>query len=211
MWGKAQVRSWDGREYFITFLDEYSDEAFVSLMRTKSEALARYRAYEAWAKTHRGVTEVQFLQSDRGGEYTSAEFNSHLAEHGTLRNLTVHDSPQSNGKAERLNRTLAEHARALLFDAGLPKFLWGEAILYPAWLRNRTTSKNTPGSTPHERGTGQKPNLGNVPCFGATCWVLQEKVGKLDPKSKPGRWVGYELQSKGHKIYWPDRRTVSVE
>ncbi len=211
VWGKAQVRSWDGKEYFITFLDEYSDEAFVSLMRTKSEALAHYRAYKAWAKTHRGVTEVQFLQSDRGGEYTGAEFNSHLAEHGTLRNLTVHDSPQSNSKAERLNCTLAEHARALLFDAGLPKFLWGEAILHAAWLRNRTTSKNTPGSTPHERGTGQKPNLSNLPCFGVTCWMHQENVGKLDPKSKPARWVGYELQSKGHKVYWPDRHTVLVE
>ena len=107
VWGKSQVHTWDGKEYFITFLDESSDKAFVSLMCTKSEALSRYRAYEAWAKMHRGVTEVQFLQSNRGGEYTSAEFNSHLAKHGTLRNLTTYDSPQSNGKAERLDHTLA--------------------------------------------------------------------------------------------------------
>ena len=33
------------------------------------------------------------------------------------------------------------HARTLLFDAGLPKFLWGEAILHAAWLRNRTKDR----------------------------------------------------------------------
>ncbi|CDO71000.1 hypothetical protein BN946_scf184844.g4 [Trametes cinnabarina] len=211
VWGKAQVCTWDGKEYFITFLDDHADEAFVSLMRTKGEALSRYRAYEAWVKSHRGVQEIKTIQSDRGGEYTSREFVEHLEKHGTTRRLTIHDSPQQNGKAERLNRTLVEHARALLFDAHLPKFLWGEAVLHACWLRNRTSGKNTPGTTPHEVATGEKPDLSNLPRFGAKCWILQQNIGKLDPKLKPGRWIGYSLESKGHKIYWPERRTVSIE
>ncbi|PIL33575.1 transcription factor [Ganoderma sinense ZZ0214-1] len=211
VWGKATVRTWDRKEYYITFLDDYSDEAVVSLMRNKSDALARYRAYEAWVKVHRGVTAIEELQSDRGGEYTGHEFTAHLESQGTVRRLTVHDSPQQNGKGERLNRTTAEHARALLFDARLPKFLWGEAVLHSTWCRNRTTSKNTPGSTPHKLATGEKPDLSQLPRFSATVWVHQEGVGKLDPKSKPGRWVGFDLESKGHRIYWPECRTVSVE
>ena len=180
-------------------------------MKNKSDAHDRYRTYEAWAKTHRGVAAIEELQSDRGGEYLGHEFTAHLEAEGTTRRLTVHDSPQQNGKAERLNRTLSERARALLFDARLPKFLWGEAILHAAWLRNRTSSKNTPGTTPHELATGEKLNLADLPRFGATAWVLQEDDGKLEPKSKAGRWVGYDQQSKGHRIYWPERRTVSIE
>ncbi|OJT06657.1 Retrovirus-related Pol polyprotein from transposon TNT 1-94 [Trametes pubescens] len=181
MWGKAQVRTWDGKEYFITFLDDHADEAFVSLMRTKSEALSRCRAYEAWVKSHCGVQEIKTIQSDHGGEYTSHEFVEHLEKHGTTRRLT------------------------------LPKFLWGEAVLHTCWLRNRTSGKNTPGTTPHEVATGEKPDLSHLPRFGAKCWILQQNVGKLDPKSKPGRWIGYSLESKGHKIYWPECRTVSIE
>ncbi|KAL7278122.1 hypothetical protein ACG7TL_008093 [Trametes sanguinea] len=173
VWGKAQVCTWDGKEYFVSFLDDATDEALVSLIW--------YRAYEAWAKAYRSVNEIKTVQSDRGGEYTSCEFVEHLEKHGTTRRLM------------------------------LPKFLWGEAILHSAWLRNRTTSKNTPGTTPHELATGEKPDLSNLLRFSARCWVLQQNTGKLDPKSKPGRWVKYSLESKGHKIFWPEHRTVSIE
>ncbi|CDO74006.1 hypothetical protein BN946_scf185043.g55 [Trametes cinnabarina] len=176
-------------------------------MGEEDEEQSKSKRPSQWTLEH----QRSFAGLKRQSEYTSREFVEHLEKHGTTRRLTVHDSPQQNGKAERLNRTLAEHARALLFDAQLPKFLWGEAILHSAWLRNRTTSKNTPGTTPHELATGEKPDLSNLPRFGARCWVLQQNTGKLGSKSKPGRWVGYSLESKGHKIFWPERRTVSIE
>ena len=43
------------------------------------------------------------LHSDRGGEYLSEEFSKHLKRTGTIRRLTVHDTPEYNGVAERLN------------------------------------------------------------------------------------------------------------
>ena len=39
---------------------------------------------------------------------------------GTMREFTVHDSPQQNGVAERGMRTQAEQAHALLLSSGLP-------------------------------------------------------------------------------------------
>ncbi|KAJ3017757.1 hypothetical protein NUW54_g512 [Trametes sanguinea] len=117
VWGKAQVQTWDGKQYFIMFLDDYSDEVFVSLMRNKSDTFAKYRVYEAWVKVHRGVAAIGELQSDRGGEYLGNDFSAYLESQGTIQRLTVHDPPQQNGKAERLNCTLIKHTRALLFDA----------------------------------------------------------------------------------------------
>ncbi|KAF9799838.1 hypothetical protein IEO21_10490 [Rhodonia placenta] len=211
VWGKAPIRTLAGKEYYVLFLDDHTDEAVVMLMSRKSDTFSRYKTYNAWVKAQRGVSVIQELQSDRGGEYISDEFSAYLEGEGTVRRLTSHDSPQQNGKAERLNRTVVEHARALLFDADLPKALWGEAVMHAVWLRNRTTTRNTPGSTPHERAAGMKPDLRSLPRFGSPVWVHVDAASKLDPKSRQGRWVGFDAQSKAHRIYWPDRHTVSIE
>jgi hypothetical protein len=50
--------------------------------------------------------------------------------------VTVHDTSEQNGIAERLNRTLLEHACAMLFTAGLPRFLWLEAVRHAVYLKN---------------------------------------------------------------------------
>lgn len=99
----------------------------------------------------------------------------------------------------------------MLLDSKLPKFLWVEAVKHAAYLRNRTTTKNTIGSTPHERATGEKPNLAKIPRFGCEVWVHIEAPSKLDAKSKAARWVGFDEQSKAHRVYWPEKRSISVE
>ncbi|KAJ3473669.1 hypothetical protein NLI96_g12886 [Meripilus lineatus] len=211
VWGKSQVKTLGGKEYFVTFTDDATDEAVVFLMSKKSDTFTKYKFYEAWAKTQRGAKGIKELQSDRGGEYSSNEFKEYLASNGTIQRLTAHDSPQQNGKAERLNRTLVEHTRAMLIDAELPKSLWGEALMHATFLRNRTTTRSTPGSTPFEKATGNKPNLASVPRWGSKVWVLVENSGKLDPKSVEGRWVGFDSESKAHRVYSEAKRTVSVE
>jgi transposase InsO family protein len=77
---------------------------------------------------------IKMLFSDRGGEYTGKEFEGYLANPGTKHQLTVHDTPQQNGVAERLNCTLVEKARAMLYESKLPKFLWGYAVLHANYI-----------------------------------------------------------------------------
>lgn len=62
--GKTQVRLWNGKDYFISFINDYSDEITVSLMRTKGEASMCYKVYEAWIKSHCGAKGIKTLQSD---------------------------------------------------------------------------------------------------------------------------------------------------
>ena len=52
---------------------------------------------------------IKTLFTDRGGEYTSKEFEEYLAKKGTKHRLTMHDTPEQNGVAERLNRTLVKN------------------------------------------------------------------------------------------------------
>jgi len=194
------VKSLGGKEYFVLFLDDKSDEVTVEMMVHKSETLKRYKHFVAWAKRQRGVKTIGEFQCDRGGEFMSNEFTAFLKDEGTIRRLTVHDSPPQNGKSERQMRTLVEHTRATLLDAGAPKFLWAECLAHVVYIRNRTTTKNTPGSTPHEIATGEKPNLSALPRWYSEVWVMIEGAGKLEAKSKEGHWVGYDTQSKGHRI-----------
>ena len=58
----------------------------------------------------------------------SGEFISYLKSEGIRHELTVPKTPQQNGVAERMNRTLMETVRSMLSDAKLPHKLWAEAL-----------------------------------------------------------------------------------
>ena len=90
---------------------------------------------------------------------------------GTERRLTTHDTPQHNGVAESLNRRLLERVRAVLHSSQLPKFLWGEAIKFIVWLKNRVITRALGKVTPHEQLYGSKPDLSGVPEWGRPVWV----------------------------------------
>lgn len=96
------------------------------LLRTKDEAFAKYVSYEARLFTHNNVA-IKSVHSDRGGEFTGHEFLAHLSRTGTIQKLTVHDTPEHNGAAERVHQTIFNIVRCLLISSGLPRFLWGKA------------------------------------------------------------------------------------
>ena len=148
-------------------------------MTTKDEVFKTYLKYEAWCKTQCKVDAIEVLHTNRGGEYLSDEFTAHLESKGTVRKLTVHDTPAHNGVAERRNRTIVERIRALLHSSGLPKFLWGEAARHVVWLLNRTSTKAVDGMTPYEAAFGKKPNLSGVWRWGEKVWVRVEGGDKL--------------------------------
>jgi hypothetical protein len=56
-----------------------------------------------------------------------------------------------------------------------------------------------------------KPDLSDLPEWGTKVYVLKANGGKLDAKTEEGRWVGYSDVSKGHRVYWPGKRWVTVE
>ena len=141
----------------------------------------------------------------------SKAFTDHLESKGTTRSVTVHDSPQQNGVAERLNRTLAEHMRAMLIPSALPSSLWGEALMHAVWLKNRTATRALPNTTPYEQSTGRKPDLSALREFGCKAYVRVEGQSKLESRTRVGHFVGIDSESKAYRVYWPDTRQVSVE
>jgi len=195
----------------MSFTDDFSRETTIKFLKLKSEALTAFKQYEAAITRQHPGTQLRTLRSDRGGEYLSAEFDQYLLDRGITRQLTVHDSPQQNGIAERLNRTLVEHARAMLLAKNLPKFLWAEAVSYATWLKNRLPSRAIPGHTPHELVHHTKPNLALAREFGTPVYVHLHDAGKLEAKADAAIFVGIDDQSKGYRVFWPGKHRVTVE
>ena len=59
--------------------------------------------------------------------------------------------------------------------------------------------------------TGKKPNLARLQEWGTKVWVHDKSGSKLDGRSRIGRWVGFEEASDAHRIYWSEKRSVTVE
>ena len=174
------------------------------------EAFDTYKQYEAWVNTQLSA-KIKTLHSDCGGEYLAGDFKTYLKSKGTISKLTVHDTLQHNGVAERRNRTIVERIRALLHVSSLPRTMWEEAAHHVVWLMNRTRTKAVRGTTPFEAAFGKKPDLSEVREWGEKVWVRLEKGTKLGGRVKEGRWMGISDESKGVRVYWPDKKTVSTE
>ena len=179
LWGPSLVATIGGRKYYVTFTDDHTRYTTASLLRTKDQALQAYKAFANWAQTqHRA--RIKRLHSDRGGEYMGNEFTQFLQNQGTEQRLTTHDTPQHNGIAESLNWRILEHVHAMLHHAKLPKSLWGEAVLFAVWLKNRTTTKALRNMMPFEKFNKFKPDLSGVPEWGQQVWAHSTDGTKLD-------------------------------
>jgi hypothetical protein len=80
--------------------------------------------------------------TDRGGEYLSNLFDEYCKECGIIHETTAPYIPQSNGVAERKNRTVCDLANALLQSSGMPDIWWGEAVLTECYVLNRLPPRN---------------------------------------------------------------------
>jgi hypothetical protein len=105
-----------------------------------------------------------------------------------------------------------EKVRAMLHASGLPKSLWGVAVMHATWLKNRSSTRALPkGKTPYELLYGKKPDLGGLCEFGAKVWVHDEGNNKLGARVGIGRWIGFEDYSSGSYIYWSDTGKITIE
>ncbi|KAJ2994795.1 hypothetical protein NUW54_g7491 [Trametes sanguinea] len=141
----------------------------------------------------------------------STEFSEYLASRGTLRKLTTHDTPEYNGVSERVNRTLMEKVRAMLHASALPNNLWGEAAHHAMYLKNRTPTRALDGRTPYEAFWGKKPNLAHLHPWGCEVRVHSPGGSKLASRATAARWVGFDEETDAHRIYWPERRAITIE
>ena len=207
--GPMQVNSLGGCKYFVTFIDDFSRYADLYFVSNKSEVFSVFQQYKARVENHTGNS-IGTLRSDGGGEYMSNEFQDYLRACGIKHQVTVRYTPQQNGCAERYNRTVCESARAMIFDANLPKSFWAEAVYTSVYVRNRLPTAALKNATPHQLWFGTKPDISHLRVFGSLAYahIPDELRRKLDPKAEVMVFVGYSRQSKAYRLYDPASKQV---
>lgn len=178
-------QSLGGAEYFVNFIEEYSDYTIVQQIKKKSEVLHAFKQFHRWFERLYSCT-VKRLVCDNGGEYLACQ--SYLDEVGIVRVPHPPYTPELNGVAERANRTLMESACSILYHAKMPPAFWAEAVVQSADIRNRFQGPLGSPKTSYELLTGSKPLVDHLRVFGSTVWVLlpRKKRSKLDSKSVQG-------------------------
>jgi len=124
----------------------------------------------------------------------------------------IRNQPESNGKAERSNRTILERAKILLHSSGLPTKFWAEAAACSSHISNVTPRKNK-NKTLFELFFNMKPNVSYLRAFGCVAYyhIPKEKRGKLELPGKVGIMIGYSCERRGYRIYNPEKKQVLEE
>jgi transposase InsO family protein len=82
------VKSLGGSLYYVTFLDDYSRNTWLYLLKTKDEVFNKFKEFEAEIENLTSK-KIKTLRTNNGGEYTSKEFVSFCKSTGIRRELTV--------------------------------------------------------------------------------------------------------------------------
>lgn len=200
--------SFDGYEYFVTFMDVYTHFSIVFLLKKKSEVFEKFVEYEALATSHFGLKIGSFM-CDNGKEYINSSVIDFCKKQGIrMLNTVPYNHPQ-NGRAERLNRTLEDLARTVLGKSGTPKSFWSEAVLYANYCLNRLPTSAT-GKVPASVWYNRDADYSKLRPFGCVCYVHipKEKRSKFDSHSQKGIMVGYA--EVGYRVYDLESRKVVV-
>ncbi|KAH9682681.1 hypothetical protein KPL71_027445 [Citrus sinensis] len=197
LWGPSQTVSLGGAKYFLSFIDDYSRMVWVYVLKGKDEVFDRFKQWKALVETQSG-RKIKRLRTDNGLEFCNKQFDDFCKLNGIARHKTVSYTPQQNGLAERMNRTLMDKVRCLLIHSKLPQTLWAETLMTACYLVNRSLSSALNFKTPVEMWSGRAANYSNLKIFGCPAYA-HVKQGKLEPRALKCVFLGYPEGFKGHQ------------
>ena len=116
-----------------------------------------------------------------------------------MHELTSPYCPEQNGVAERLNRTIMESPRSMIYYAGLSLDFWAEACNTALFVQHRSPVTCLKVKTPYECLFANKPHLRVLGC---KCYVHTPNNNrqKLDQKCYEAIFIGYQHGTKGYKV-----------
>ena len=174
----------------MTIIDDYSRKVWPYFLKHKLETLSSFKEWNVMVEKQT-EKKVKKLHTDNGMEFCSEEFNSYCKSKGMVRHYTVPYTPQQNGVAKRMNRTIISKARCMLSNAGLHRHFWAEAASTACCLINRSPSIAINKKTPIEVWSGSPANYSELRVFGCTTYAHVDN-GKLEPRAVRCIFLGYK-------------------
>ncbi|GJW23282.1 putative RNA-directed DNA polymerase [Tanacetum coccineum] len=202
LFGPTSVRSINHASYCLVITDDYSRFCWVFFLAKKDETSDILKTFIRQIENQLNQ-KVKIIRTDNGTEFKNRVMLEFCGEKGIKQEFSNARTPQQNGVAERMNRTLIEAARTMLADSHLPTTFWAEAVNTACYTFNRVRVTKPQNKTPYELLFGHKPILSYIRPFGCHVTILNtlSPLGKFDEKSDEGFLVGYSVNSKAFRVY----------
>ena len=116
-------KTWDNKGYMLVLVDQYTKFIAIFAYVDKKSAMQFVQTFVALCANAFDVR-VKCLHSD--GEFKGhKDLDAMCAQAEIIQEFSTTETPQLNGEAERLMRTLVEGARALCYGGNVPTALLG--------------------------------------------------------------------------------------
>ncbi|KAJ9519136.1 hypothetical protein QJQ45_007693 [Haematococcus lacustris] len=190
----------DGSLYLATFLDDFTRLSVVMPMRSKAQVPSIVKQVIEQLETQSGQR-CKAIRTDNGTEYVNQQMQQYCSDKGIIHQHSAPYSPEQNGAAERLNRTIMEKTRSILHAGRMGLHHWADAAKLSNYVRCVLPVTDQP-LTPWESFFGVKPDLSGLRVFGSAVWVHvpAQKRSKLEAKAVWGVFIGYQLGSKSYRV-----------
>ncbi|GIL67729.1 hypothetical protein Vafri_21045, partial [Volvox africanus] len=121
--GPMPETSLGGTRYVTTLLDDCTGFSTVAFTETKDAVEKKVKIMIETLENQSGHR-VKEVCTDRGTEFLNSTMSAYFGDKGIIHGTTVGYTPEQNGAAEHLNRTLLEKTRAMLAESGLVSMGW---------------------------------------------------------------------------------------
>lgn len=207
--GPISPVAYDGTKYILLFIDDWSHFTVMFGLKHKSEVSDYIKIYIARVESRFQKGIVKF-RCDNGSEFVNDSVKALFDAKGIEFECTITYTPENNGVAEKMNRTVLEKARCMLLGSSLRKTMWIEAVGTAVYLINRSPTKGISDEVvPAQRWYGEKPDLSKLKVFGCVAFMLKPKAhitGKFDSRSERAYMLGY--CTNGYRLWLADKGRV---
>ena len=178
-----------GNQDLATFVNHESNYCRMFLESIKDQETKKFEHFLVFFEK-RFNCRIHVLRTDGGGEYQNVDLFCKRT--GVARQVSEARNQASNGKAERMHRTVLNMDRSMIFASRLPLTFWGDAVEYAAYILNRSpTSSNLRRASPLQVLTKVSPDLRNIVVFGSSCTVYRDpRKNSLAQRAQVGIIVG---------------------
>ena len=211
--GQIKPISYDKKEYFVTFIDEFSHFTVVYTISNKDEVYECFLDYANKAHSRFfNQYRIHTLRCDNGGEYIPNTLKKFCRDNGIFIDYTIARTPELNGVAERMNRTLMNKVRAMLIESNVPKKFWTEALLAAVYTLNRSPSSTLNFQfTPAEIWYNRKPDVSNLRVFGCVAYRHIDKTLRSKLDSKTSKCVMFGYTTNGYRLWDLSKEKLILE
>ena len=210
LFGPSRYSSLNGKYYAFVIVDDYSRYTWVLFLANKDDTLDAFKVLCKKLQNEKGH-DIICIRSDHRGEFENHAFENFCNNLGIEHQFSSHRTPQQNWVVERKNKSIQEIVRTILNENALPKYFWVEAVNTACYVLNRVLIRPYLNKTPYELWKDRKPNISYFKVFGCKYFILNTKdnLGKFNPKSGVGIFLGCSNTSKTYRVY--NKRTMVVK